>query len=62
MKKICLKLACLLLSFMVLTPTSAQGDPVVMKINGKEVLASEFFYIYNKYHTAARDEKTPVSD
>jgi len=33
-----------------------------MKINGKEVLASEFFYIYNKYHTAARDEKTPVSD
>ena len=62
MKKICLKLACLLLSFIVLTPASAQCDPVVMKINGKEVLASEFFYIYNKYHTAARDEKTPVRD
>ena len=62
MKKICFKLTCLLLSFVAFASASAAGDPVVMKINGNEVLASEFFYIYNKYHTAARDEKTSVCD
>ncbi|MDD6209626.1 MAG: peptidylprolyl isomerase [Bacteroidales bacterium] len=42
--------------------SAVENDPVLMKINGKEVLASEFSYIYGKYHTNSQKEKTSVRD
>ena len=39
-----------------------ENDPVIMKINGKEVLASDFSYIYDKYHMDGQKEKTSVQD
>ena len=64
MRKMFLRLVRLSLFLAVLTsaPAFAANDPVVMKIDGKEVQASEFFYIYDKYHTNSQSESTSVKD
>ena len=38
----------LLITYFITTTLSAQQDPVLMTINGKEITRSEFEYIYNK--------------
>ena len=40
----------------------AQQDPVLMRINGKEILRSEFEYIYNKNNALAGIEQKTLSE
>ena len=40
----------------------AQQDPVLMRINGKEILRSEFEYIYNKNNALAGSEQKTLSE
>ncbi|MDE6173687.1 MAG: peptidylprolyl isomerase, partial [Bacteroides sp.] len=41
---------------------SAQQDPVLMRINGKDVLRSEFEYIYNKNNSLAGVEQKTLQE
>lgn len=59
-----MKLAKLLVAMLLCGSTAyaQQNDPVVMKINGKPVLRSEFEYSYNKNNTEDVIDKKTVSE
>lgn len=56
-RNLILLLVCLWLLDMV-----AQQDPVLMKINGKEITRSAFEYLYNKNNTPIRDKRNTPSE
>ncbi len=47
------------ISLMIALPIAAQTDPVLMRINGKEILRSEFEYSYKKSPAYTEGQKTP---
>ena len=44
------------------SPVVAQNDPVVMTVNGKDVLRSEFEYSYNKNNSEGVIDKKTVEE
>jgi peptidyl-prolyl cis-trans isomerase len=59
MKKI--TLSCLFLTFAWMS-LQAQTDPVVMRVNGKDVTRSEFEYNYNKNNAAGATDKKSLDE
>lgn len=56
------KLLALSLSFAVCGAVAQSDDPVLMKINGKEIKKSEFEYIYNKNNSASSIDKRSLAE
>lgn len=60
MKKIAYLLS--FIFYFLSTPVFAQDDPIVMRINGKDVTRSEFEYNYNKNNTEGVIDKKTIAE